>query len=65
MMKIILVFLRIAIVCYIMYTVTDEVAIRFHNTYIDLTIVFVLLGIVKNMQLTVVDQHCGSPTQIL
>jgi 4-hydroxybenzoate polyprenyltransferase len=55
----------ITIVCYIMYTVSDEVVKRFHNTYIYLTTVFVLLGIVKYMQLTVVDQQSGSPTQIL
>ncbi len=55
----------ITIVCYIMYTVSEEVVNRFHNKYVYLTTLFVFLGLVKYMQLTVVDQQSGSPTKVL
>ena len=55
----------ITIVCYIMYTVSEEVVNRFDNSYVYLTTLFVILGIIRYMQLTVVDQQSGSPTHIL
>jgi 4-hydroxybenzoate polyprenyltransferase len=55
----------VTIVCYIMYTVSDEVIERFHNNYVYVTSVFVLIGIFRYLQLTLVDIKSGSPTEIL
>lgn len=55
----------ITIVCYIMYTVSPEVIVRFKTPYMYITTVFVLGGIVRYLQLAIVDQNTGSPTEIL
>ena len=55
----------ITIVCYIMYTVSPEVTQRFHNTYIYLTSLPVIIGILRYIQLTIVDGKSGSPTHIM
>lgn len=55
----------VTIMCYILYTVSSEVIERIgsHNLYI--TSVFVLAGILRYMQLTLVDQKSGNPTKVL
>lgn len=54
----------IVIVCYIMYTVSPEITERFgENTY--LTSFFVILGVLRYLQLTFVWLISGSPTAIL
>lgn len=55
----------ITIVCYIMYTVSPEVVSRFNSQYVYVTSVFVLAGIVRYLQLTIVDVKSGSPTKVL
>jgi len=55
----------ITIVCYIMYTVSPEVIARFNSPHIYLTTIFVLGGIVRYLQLALVDEKTGSPTEIL
>lgn len=55
----------VTMVCYIMYTVSEEVISRIHNPYLYLTSVFVLLGLLRYLQLTVVDVKSGSPTKVL
>lgn len=55
----------ITIVAYIMYTMSDEVTTRFNNHYIYGTTVFVLAGILRYLQITVVGNHSGSPTKVL
>ena len=55
----------IAVVCYIMYTVTPEVMKRSHSSFIYTTVVFVLAGFVRYMQITIVDVKSGSPTKVL
>ncbi len=55
----------ITLVCYIMYTVSPEVVSRFHAPYLYLTSIFVLVGLLRYMQLTVVDEVSGDPTKIL
>lgn len=55
----------ITLVCYIMYTVSPEVVARLHTKYLYLTVVFVLAGILRYMQLTIVDVKSGSPTKVL
>jgi 4-hydroxybenzoate polyprenyltransferase len=55
----------ITMVCYIMYTVSAEVIKRFDSSYLYITSVFVLAGIIRYLQLTIVDVKSGSPTHIL
>lgn len=55
----------ITLVAYVMYTVSDEVMLRFGSRYIYFTTVFVLAGILRYLQLTIVDVKSGSPTKVL
>lgn len=55
----------VSMVAYIMYTLSPEVISRFNCRYIYVTAVFVLSGIIRYLQLTIVDTHSGSPTEIL
>ena len=55
----------VTLVCYIMYTVSPEAVSRFHAPYLYLTSIFVLVGLLRYMQLTVVDEVSGDPTKIL
>lgn len=55
----------ITIVSYIMYTVSPDVMERLHSQYIYLTSIFVLAGIIRYLQITIVDAKSGSPTKIL
>ena len=49
----------------VMYTVSDEVMSRLGSRYIYFTTIFVLAGILRYMQLTIVDVKSGSPTKVL
>lgn len=55
----------VMLVCYIMYTVSPEVMAKFKSHYIYLTTVYVLLGLLRYIQLTVVDEKSGDPTRML
>lgn len=55
----------VTIVSYIMYTLTPEVIARFGTDQLYMTVVFVILGIMRYMQITFVSQKSGSPTRIL
>lgn len=55
----------INVICYILYTVSPEVVDRIDNEYLYLTSIFVLLGMLRYMQLTFVDFRSGSPTKVL
>ena len=55
----------VTMVCYIMYTVSDEVVARMHTNYLYVTSLFVLAGIMRYLQLTIVDVKSGSPTKVL
>ena len=55
----------ITMVCYLMYTVSPDVMEQFHSSYVYLTSVFVLAGIIRYMQITIVDVKSGSPTEVL
>ena len=52
-------------VCYIMYTLSDEVIARIGNSYLYITSIFVLAGIIRYLQVAIVDVKSGSPTKIL
>ncbi len=55
----------VTLVCYIMYTVSPEVIERFHTDNLYLTTVFVLVGLLRYIQIAVVDQQSGDPTKVL
>ena len=55
----------VTLVCYIMYTVSPEVLEHFHTDKLYLTTVFVLVGLLRYIQIAVVDQQSGDPTKIL
>lgn len=55
----------ITIISYIMYTVSEEVIERVGNQYLYLTSIFVLLGVLRYLQLTLVDKTTGNPTEVL
>lgn len=55
----------ITIVCYIMYTVDDSVIERVSSDNLYMTSVFVLLGMLRFLQLAVVEMKSCSPTKIL
>lgn len=55
----------VTLVCYILYTVSPEVISRFHTQYLYLTSVFVLVGLLRYIQLAVVDKKSGDPTKVI
>lgn len=55
----------VTLVCYIMYCVSPEVAERFDTPYLYLTFVFVLIGLLRYIQIAVVDEKSGDPTKII
>jgi len=55
----------VTIIAYIMYTLSPDVIERFHNRNIYITAVFVLVGIIRYLQVTIVDLKSGNPTMIL
>mgnify|MGYP006386349641 FL=1 len=55
----------ITLVCYIMYTVSPEVTARFNSHYIYLTTIFVLVGLLRYIQIAIVDKQSGDPTKII
>ncbi len=55
----------VTLVCYIMYTVSPEVQSHFNAPRLYLTTVFVLLGLLRYIQLAVVDEKSGDPTKVI
>ncbi len=55
----------VTLVCYIMYTLSPEVVSRSNFHYGYLTTILVLLGLLRYMQLTSVDNKSGDPTKLL
>ena len=55
----------VTLVCYIMYTVSPEVMENFHSDKLYLTSIFVLLGLLRYIQIAVVDKKSGNPTKVV
>lgn len=55
----------ITMVCYIIYTVQPDVVERMGSQYVYVSAVFVLAGILRYLQLAIVDARSGSPTKVL
>jgi decaprenyl-phosphate phosphoribosyltransferase len=54
----------VTIVAYIMYTLSDEVVKRLGNN-LYLTSLFVILGVLRYLQITFVQEKSGNPTKVL
>lgn len=55
----------VTLVCYILYTVSPEVTGRFHTRYLYLTSILVLVGLLRYIQIAVVDKRSGDPTKVI
>lgn len=55
----------VIIVAYIMYSLMPETISRFKSDKIYLTSLFVVLGIMRYMQITYVENKSGAPSEIL
>lgn len=55
----------VVIVCYIMYTISHDVVSKLHSDKLYLTVIFVILGLMRYMQITFVEKRSGSPTEVL
>lgn len=55
----------VTLVCYIMYTVSPEVMANFNSEYLYLTSIFVLVGLLRYIQIAVVDKKSGNPTKVI
>jgi hypothetical protein len=55
----------VVIVAYILYTVSPDVQAKMHTDQLYLTSFFVILGILRYMQISFVENDSGGPTRIL
>ncbi|UII25512.1 decaprenyl-phosphate phosphoribosyltransferase [Fulvivirga maritima] len=55
----------VIVVAYIMYTLSDEVPDYFGSEWLYFTSIFVITGLLRYLQITLVEGQSGSPTQIL
>ena len=55
----------VMLVSYIIYTVSPDVIRRFNSEFVYTTSIFVLLGLLRYMQLGIVYDKTGSPTNVL
>ena len=55
----------VTLVCYIMYTVSPEVVEHFHTDNLYITTIFVLVGLLRYIQICVVDKKSGNPTKVV
>lgn len=53
------------LLAYVMYTISPEVVQRFQSPYLYATSVFVLLGILRYLQITIIKAQSGSPTRVM
>ncbi len=55
----------VIVVAYIMYCLTSEVAVALNSEYLMGTTVFVIAGLMRYMQIALVENNAGSPTKII
>ncbi|GAB4403867.1 MAG: decaprenyl-phosphate phosphoribosyltransferase [Bacteroidia bacterium] len=55
----------VLIVAYISYTISPEVRAKFGTEQLYLTVLFVLAGVLRYMQITFVEQRSGNPSKIV
>ena len=55
----------VVIVAYILYTTSEEVIHRLGSSYLYLTAFFVVIGIMRYMQIAFVENNSGNPTKVM
>jgi len=55
----------VVILSYIMYTTSADVMERMGSNYLYLTAIFVIMGVMRYLQITFVYLNSGSPTKIV
>lgn len=55
----------VVIVAYVIYTTSTELITRLGSEYVYLTSLFVILGVMRYLKITFVDQNSNSPVKIL
>lgn len=55
----------VVIVSYIMFTTATDVLIRMNNEYLYLTTLFVIIGVLRYLQIIFIEKNSGSPTKII
>jgi len=55
----------VTIVSYVMYTMSPEITAKFGTGHLYLTTIFVILGVMRYLQITMVEQRSADPTEIL
>ncbi|MFT6207752.1 MAG: decaprenyl-phosphate phosphoribosyltransferase [Cognaticolwellia sp.] len=55
----------IVIIAYVLWSISPEVANRLNTQSIYLTAVFVVLGVLRYMQITFVEEQSGNPSKVL
>ena len=55
----------VSMVSYIMYSISPEVTERLKSEHLYITAIFVIAGILRYLQITLVENKSGSPTKIL
>lgn len=55
----------VTMIAYIMYTLSPQVIARFDSDHVYITALFVLAGIIRYLQVTLVDLKSGNPTEVL
>ena len=55
----------LTIVSYLLYTVSPDITQRLHNNYLYISTVFVIMGILRYLQITFVEKNSGSPIQLV
>ncbi|ALE02290.1 prenyltransferase UbiA [Candidatus Pseudothioglobus singularis PS1] len=55
----------VIVMTYILFTLSNEVQLRIQNEHLYLTVLFVLLGLIKYLQLAFFDENTASPVSII
>jgi len=52
------------LVCYLLYTTQPQNMARLHSDKLFLTVPFVIAGVLRYLQITIVEHRSGSPTRL-
>lgn len=55
----------VVVVAYLMYTVSPEITAKFNTDKLYITSIFVLMGVMRYLQITMLEENSGRPTEIL
>ncbi len=55
----------VTVVCYILYTLSPEVMAKHGTEHLYLTVFWVVAGLLRYLQVTLVEHRSGSPTHVL